>query len=154
VIHSPEEPVTPYVCHHRAQIHYGPKKMLPVAWKVRGLSIDEAIAQLKFDIRKGARIVAEVLEEARDLAVNQHNIEFRSNLWVAESFVGRGQYLKGMRKHARGRYGIIEYRYCHYFVRLEEGPPPKHYYTPPLTPTEKLQEYMNELNNRHVVFSL
>ena len=36
--------------------------------------------------------------------------------------------MKGMRRHARGRFGMVEYKYMHYFVRLEEGPPPKKYF--------------------------
>lgn len=40
---------------------------------------------------------------------------------VAESFVTKGQVIKGMRRHGRARFGIVEYFHCHYFVRLEEG---------------------------------
>ena len=36
--------------------------------------------------------------------------------------------VKGMRRHARGRFGMVEYKYMHYFIRLEEGPPPKKYF--------------------------
>lgn len=48
------------------------------------------------------------------------------------------------------RIGIIHYRYCHYFVRLVEGPPPKHYYKPELTGNEKLEEYFDELRSRRI----
>lgn len=48
--------------------------------------------------------------------------------FAAESFVGKGLNIVGYRRHARKRFGRVDYRYSHYFVRLEEGPPPKQYY--------------------------
>lgn len=44
--------------------------------------MDEAIKQLSFLLKKGSLYVREAIEEARELAVEQHNVEFRSNLWV------------------------------------------------------------------------
>lgn len=110
-----------------------------IASLVRGMSVDEAIRQLKFVNKKGAIHVREVIEEAKELAVKEHNVEFGSNMWVgklynlkemgccykivlvAESFVSKGQVIKGMRRHGRARFGIVQYFHCHYFVRLEEG---------------------------------
>ncbi|XP_035207189.1 39S ribosomal protein L22, mitochondrial-like isoform X2 [Stegodyphus dumicola] len=144
-----EERRPAWVCHVRENIKYSPKKMWYVACLVRGMSVDEAIKQLSFVRTKGAHIAKEVIEEAQNLAVQEHNVEYKSNLWV-ESFVGKGQIIKGIRKHAKMRFGIIHYRYCHYFVRLVEGPPPKHYYTPELTGNEKLEEYFAELRARRI----
>lgn len=100
-----------YMVHHFPQVKYSLKNMLPITWKIRGLSIDNAIAQMEFDTRKGAKILKELLEEAQNIAVKEHNIEFRSNLWVAECFVTKGDYVKSFRKHARGRMGIVEFRF-------------------------------------------
>ncbi|XP_046671881.1 39S ribosomal protein L22, mitochondrial-like [Homalodisca vitripennis] len=126
---QPDEERRPaYVCHMKLNIHHSPKKMWYVAILVRGMSVDEAVKQLSFVPRKGAVHVKETILEAQRLAVEEHNVEFKSNLWVAESFVGKGLTVKGLRRHARMRPGRIDYRYCHYFVRLEEGPPPKQYY--------------------------
>lgn len=55
-----------------------------IAVLVRGMTVDEAIKQLKFISKKGARDVRETIEEARELAVKEHNVEFPSNLWVGE----------------------------------------------------------------------
>ena len=43
-----------------------------------------------------------------------------------ESYVGKGTYLKRMKFHGKGQFGL-KYRYhCHYFLKLREGPaPPK-----------------------------
>lgn len=53
-----------------------------IASLIRGMPVDEAIKQLKFVLKKGAKDVREVLEEAKDLAVKEHNVEFPSNMWV------------------------------------------------------------------------
>lgn len=39
----------------------------------------------------------------------------------AQSFSTKGRYIKKIRYHARGRYGIMHKKYCHYFVVLKEG---------------------------------
>ncbi|KAF4532988.1 hypothetical protein B566_EDAN000677 [Ephemera danica] len=149
-----EERRPAYVCHSRANIRISPKKLWYSACFIRGMSIDEAIKQLDFLNRKVAVTIKEVLLEAQELAVQDHNVEFKSNLWVAESFLGKGQYIKGIRRHARKRFGIVEYKHSHYFVRLEEGEPPKHYYAPPKTGEEMLESWMTQMRERRIKYSL
>lgn len=153
---KPDEPKRPgYVCHVKKNIKYSPLKMWYVACFVRGMSVDEAVKQLSFLKKKGAAIAKDTILEAQRMAVEEHNIEFKSNLWVAESFATKALIYKGIRRHGRGRVGIVHYRYCHYFVRLEEGKPPKHYYQPaPKTGEEWLQEWMEEMRNRKIYNSL
>ena len=55
-----------------------------VASFIRGMSIDEALKQLSFVLKKGAADVKQALLEAQEMAVRQHNVEFKSNLWVGE----------------------------------------------------------------------
>ncbi|GAB0087003.1 39S ribosomal protein L22, mitochondrial [Sergentomyia squamirostris] len=155
-IFLPEEGVhrPAYVCHVKKNIKYSPKKMWYIASLVRGMSVDEAVKQMSFVLKKGATDVKATILEAQQMAVEKHNVEFRSNLWVAESFVGKGPYFKGVRRHARKRIGRVEYKHCHYFVRLEEGPPPENYYTPNLTPEEQLDKWMDKMRNRKITGSL
>lgn len=68
----------------KANIKYSPKKMWYIASFVRGMSVDEAVKQLSFLYRKGGQIAKEVILEAQRLAVEQHNVEFKSNLWVGK----------------------------------------------------------------------
>ncbi|KAL6267429.1 hypothetical protein P5V15_000505 [Pogonomyrmex californicus] len=153
---KPDEERRPaYVCHMKANIKYSPKKMWYIASFVRGMSVDEAVKQLSFIHRKGAEIAKEIILEAQRMAVEEHNVEFKSNLWVAESFSTKGIVIKGLRRHARARKGIVHYRYCHYFVRLEEGSPPKHYFLPyPKTGEELLDDWMKQMHLRKVPNSL
>ncbi|XP_018786588.1 PREDICTED: 39S ribosomal protein L22, mitochondrial [Bactrocera latifrons] len=158
-VHPPqkpdEEPRKAYVCHMRTNIKYSPDKMWYIASFVRGMSVDEAVKQLSFVLKKGATHVKEVLLEAQEMAVKQHNVEYKSNLWIAESFVGKGRVFRGLRRHARGRQGIVEYKHCHYFVRLEEGEPPKDYYLPAQqTPEQQLEKWIEQMRSRKVINSL
>jgi large subunit ribosomal protein L22 len=139
----------------KTNIKYSPFKMWYVASFIRGMSIDEALKQLSFVLKKGAAPVREALLEAQELAVKRHNVEFKSNLWVAESFCGKGRVFKGIRRHGRGRSGRVEYMHCHYFVRLEEGAPPQNYHVrSPLTPEEQLEKWLEQMRSRKVYNSL
>lgn len=62
--------------------------------------------------------------------------------------------VKSLRRHARGRQGLIEYRYTHYFLRLREGRPPKHYYPPRPTGNEMVEEYLRRLRERRIIGAL
>uniref|UniRef100_A0A0B6XZL9 Large ribosomal subunit protein uL22m n=1 Tax=Arion vulgaris TaxID=1028688 RepID=A0A0B6XZL9_9EUPU len=98
VVYPPTQPGEPErpaeICHSRFQIKYSTKKMWYVSVMVRGLSIDEAIKQLAFHKRKGAAHVKEVIEEAQEMAVRDHNVEFKSNLWIADSYCTKGLIVK------------------------------------------------------------
>uniref|UniRef100_A0A3Q4MUC2 Large ribosomal subunit protein uL22m n=1 Tax=Neolamprologus brichardi TaxID=32507 RepID=A0A3Q4MUC2_NEOBR len=148
----PDEPRRPAEIHHsRRQIKYSKDKMWYLAKMIRGMSIDEAIAQLEFNDKKGAKIMKEVLLEAQEMAVKNHNVEYKSNLFVAESYSGKGKYLKRIRYHGRGMFGIMDKVYCHYFVKLVEGAPPKIEKT---TSFDQAKEYVQSLKNRTIIHSL
>lgn len=55
-----------------------------IATFIRGMSVDEALRQLNFVLKKGAKDVKETILEAQELAVSRHNVEFRSNLWIGK----------------------------------------------------------------------
>lgn len=59
-----------------------------------------------------------------------------------------------MRRHAKRRVGRVHYKYCHYFVRLEEGPPPKEYYIHKDTPDEQLEKWLTQMKQRKVLLSM
>ncbi|XP_071403025.1 large ribosomal subunit protein uL22m [Centroberyx affinis] len=148
----PEEPRRPAEIHHcRRQIKYSKDKMWYLAKMIQGMSIDQAITQLEFNDKKGAKIMKEVLLEAQEMAVRSHNVEYKSNLYVAESFSGKGKYLKRIRYHGRGMFGIMDKVHCHYFVKLVEGPPPR---AEEPSSLDRAKEYVQSLKNRTIVHSL
>jgi large subunit ribosomal protein L22 len=68
----------------KENIKYSPKKMWYCASFIRGMSIDEALKQLSFQLKKGCGEMKQALLEAQEKAVRDHNVEFKSNLWVGE----------------------------------------------------------------------
>ncbi|XP_033217844.1 39S ribosomal protein L22, mitochondrial [Belonocnema kinseyi] len=150
-----EERRPAFVCHVKRHLKYSPKNMWYVANLVRGMSVDEALKQISFVLKKGGAFVKEAIEEAQEMAVKDHNVEFKSNLWVSESFVTKGRVIKGLRRHAKQRHGEIRYIYCHYYVTLEEGKPPENYYlTGQKTKEQLLEDFKEGLRKRKVYNSL
>ncbi|ESO89431.1 hypothetical protein LOTGIDRAFT_125208 [Lottia gigantea] len=154
IVYRPRKPGEPRlpaeVTHYRQDIKYSPDKLWFLACMIRGMSIDDAVKQLSFNKQKGSKEIKEVLLEAQTEAVELHNVEFKSNLWIADSLVGRGIVHQGIRFHTRGRAYRLKLRHANYFVRLREGKPPKHYYPPPPTGNEKLEEYIQEMRSRRI----
>ncbi|XP_037763919.1 39S ribosomal protein L22, mitochondrial isoform X4 [Chelonia mydas] len=104
----PGEPRRPAeIFHCRRDIKYSKDKMWYLAKLIKGMSIDQALAQLEFNDKKGAKVIKEVLLEAQEMAVRNHNVEFKSNLYIADSFSGKGHYLKRIRYHGRDRTGTL-----------------------------------------------
>lgn len=72
----------------------------------------------------------------------------------AESFVNKGRFFKGVRRHARARHGEVVYKHCHYFITLEEGTPPADYYRKNVTPEQQLEKYLEQMRKRKISNSL
>jgi len=88
----------------KTNVHYSPWKLWYIATLVRGMSIDEALKQIDYVKKKGASIVKETLLEAQELAVKEHHVEFRSNLWVGKSII---------------MYDNIDNLLCTYFLSIQ-----------------------------------
>lgn len=152
---KPGELVNRAECYHfRANVKYSPKKMWFICHLVEGLPVDEALKQLSFVPKKGAFILKEVIEEAREMALKEHNFEFKSNMFLAECRVTKGLVIKGYRKHAYYRFGEIRYFHVHLFVRLVEGEPPAEGLKPNPDNETKLKDYLDDLKRRNIKFSL
>ncbi|XP_036444913.1 39S ribosomal protein L22, mitochondrial [Colossoma macropomum] len=146
---EPPRPAEIFHCRH--QIKYSKDKMWYLAKLIRGMTIDQALAQLEFNDKKGAKVIKEVLLEAQEMAVKHHNVEYKSNLYVAESFSTKGKYLKRIRYHGRGMFGIMDKVHCHYFVKLVEGVPPT---VEQKTAFDQAKEYVEQLKSRTIIHSL
>ncbi|XP_062513853.1 large ribosomal subunit protein uL22m-like [Corticium candelabrum] len=110
----------------RRGVKGSPWKMNLVAKQIRRLPVDEAMLQMQFSPKKASKTVLEVLSDAKKRAHEDFAGPNKSNLYIDESYVGKGTYLKRMKFHGKGQFGL-KYRYhCHYFLKLREGPaPPK-----------------------------
>nr|CAH8849290.1 unnamed protein product [Trichobilharzia regenti] len=116
------------VTHRRDDIFYSQKRLWLLAQLIRGRSVDDAFAQLGFRPEKGARILEEVLEEAIELAVKEHDFEFCTKIWIESLYALRGRMVPRLHKGIRSTVHKINFHYTNLYIRLREGDPPKLYH--------------------------
>ncbi|XP_072040499.1 large ribosomal subunit protein uL22m-like [Amphiura filiformis] len=150
-IYPPQKPGEPRrpaeVYYAKRQIKHSQRKLWYIAEFVKGMMIDDALSQLPLIKKKGAIIVRDVLLEAQKEAMENHNVEYKSNLHIAESLVGKGKHDHAIRYHGRGFKFLLDLSYCHYYVCLREGPPPE---KPVFTGYDQAERYMNKLRYRYI----
>ena len=100
-------------------VRISPLKLRLVADLIRGQAVDRALDRLRFNPRKGARILHKVLESA--IANAEHNDGADVDmLKVAGVCVDQGPSYKRLRARARGRADRIQKRTSHVTVELVE----------------------------------
>jgi large subunit ribosomal protein L22 len=121
----------------RAQAKYvrmSPRKARLVAEHIRGRSIPEARAVLRFTAREAAGELEKVLQSAVSNAEANHGIA-EDRLYISAAYVDGGPVMKRWRARARGRVARIRKRTCHITVRLTERPEPVVAAAPPAAET-------------------
>ncbi len=100
-------------------VRMSPRKVRLVVDLVRGKTVDEALAILRFVPRRAADPVSKALRSAIANAV--HNFELdEDSLVVAEAFVDAGPTLKRWRPRARGMASPILKRTSHITIVVRE----------------------------------
>ena len=87
--------------------------------QVRGKSIDEALAILRYMPQKGARITEKLIQSAAANAENNHDM-VRDNLYVAQIYANQGPTMKRYKARAQGRANLIRKRSTHISVVLRK----------------------------------
>jgi large subunit ribosomal protein L22 len=83
-------------------IRTSPQKLGLVIDVIRGMKVDEAMAQLTFMKKRVSNIVKAALTSAVANAENNHGLDI-DNLIVSEVWVGKALVMKRFRARARGR---------------------------------------------------
>ncbi len=104
---------------HVKHVSISPRKVEVVLDLIRGKSIDEAIAILRYLPNKGAKITEKLIQSAAANAENNHDM-VRDNLYVASIFANQGPIQKRYKARAQGRANIIRKRSTHISVVLKE----------------------------------
>jgi hypothetical protein len=86
-------------------IRQSPWKLNRICQLAAGLSLDEALTQLKFCPLKNADLVAKVLKRTSNLADIRHGLQM-SQLEVAECFTTKSMMLRRIKPMGRGRYVV------------------------------------------------
>ena len=93
-------------------------KVRPLATLIRGKQVDEAIAILRFQPQRGARMLEKVLKSALGNAEDRRAPNI-GGLKVVEAKVDGGPMFKRMRPRARGMAHVIKKRFAHITVAVE-----------------------------------
>jgi ribosomal protein L22 len=98
------------------------RKLRFLADQIVGLDVQEAIDQMEFSKKKAAKKILGTLALGRNNAHLQKNMD-KDKLYVARAWVGKGKYLRRIRYHARGRFGVMHHPTAHMKIVLREREP-------------------------------
>ena len=86
---------------------------------IRGKDVNEALAILKYNNRKGSTVIYKLLQSAIANAENNNGLK-ADNLYIAECFANKGPTMKRIRPRAQGRAYRIEKRMSNITIVLDE----------------------------------
>jgi large subunit ribosomal protein L22 len=93
------------------------RKVRPLAQMIRGKHADEALALLRFQPQRGARMLEKVLRSALGNAEDRRAPDIK-NLIVTEARIDGGPMFKRVQPHARGMANMIKKRLSHIRITL------------------------------------
>lgn len=114
---TPKAPVIEGIC-RRTNIQLGWKKLDFVLRMVRRSYVDDAMAQLSVNPKTAAKYVMHAIANARNNAICAGGDP--AKLWVAEAFVTKGRYEKGIKFMGRGYSGKNVKRHSHLNVKVKQ----------------------------------
>ncbi|MBI4094249.1 MAG: 50S ribosomal protein L22 [Candidatus Liptonbacteria bacterium] len=100
-------------------LHMAPRKVRAVADLIRGLSVNEAEAELRYARRRGAKPLLKLLRSAVANAKQNQRL-LPEKLVVSRIEVGQGPMLKRMLRRARGMADPIQKKMSHVRIILAE----------------------------------
>ena len=100
-------------------IRIAPRKARLVADAIRGKKVEDARAILKFNTKKGARIILRVLNQAIANAEQKKSLDI-SSLYVRKIVVNGGTMMARFKARAMGRATTIRHRTSHIEIVLAE----------------------------------
>ena len=124
---------------------------------VKGLSVREALIQLKFSDKRAAGKLAQCIHGAKTTAINNYNMD-ENRLIVKEAYATKAKYGKKLHYHGKGRASVQNIYFCHLNVAVTEQEYHKNEtkigrYGPKISSIEKtlakIQEY-RENNNKEL----
>ncbi|ADG81187.1 50S ribosomal protein L22 [Thermincola ferriacetica] len=100
-------------------IRISPRKARQVVDLIRGKSVKEALAILKFTPQKAAEAIEKVVKSAAANAENNFEMD-KDSLYISQIFVDQGPTLKRYKPRAMGRADLMRRRTSHITVVVKE----------------------------------
>jgi large subunit ribosomal protein L22 len=113
--------------HSTGKIKYSPQKLNMIARQIKGLPVGEAIAQMKFSVKKPAPKIMHTLKELiRQAKLKRFGNSEKSDrsLVIAQAWVGKDIYEHGIIFHGRGRFGRMTRPYSHMKIMVKHSEVP------------------------------
>lgn len=110
-----------YALGRHKDIHISPQKLNDMCRLVRGLSVEEAMIQMRMSRKGNAYIVANCIRGAKNAALHNMHMD-ESRLVVAEAWVGHGTHQKRRSFRAKGKMDIIKRYRANLTVVVREMP--------------------------------
>ena len=98
-----------------------PQKLNLVAAQIRGMPVNDALAELTFSKRRIAQDVKKTLQSAIANAEHNHGLDV-DELVVAEAWVGKNLVLKRGRPRGRGRFGRLLKPFAEITIKVRQQP--------------------------------
>jgi large subunit ribosomal protein L22 len=102
--------------HRHAQI--SARKVRPLADLIRGKRVDDALAVLRYQPQRGARMLEKVIQSALGNAEDQRAPNV-GGLRVVDARIDGGPMFKRLRPRARGMAHVVKRRFSHITVEVE-----------------------------------
>ncbi|KAG0295279.1 hypothetical protein BGZ98_001443 [Dissophora globulifera] len=100
------------------------KKLRLLANQIKGLDIQNAINQMEFSPKRPSKRIMNTLAFARTNATTQEKYSMdASKLYVDRAWVGKGDYHRRIKTHARGKFGVMHHPTAHLKFTLKERQP-------------------------------
>jgi len=98
---------------HTAASHFiktSVKKLAPLARQIVGKNVHDAVLQMRFSPKKAAKEVLAHLHHTRNEAVVRKGMK-AEEMYIAQAWVGRGPFDKGLNHRARGKIDMLKLPY-------------------------------------------
>ncbi|MPZ23985.1 MAG: 50S ribosomal protein L22 [Dehalococcoidia bacterium] len=100
-------------------LRISPRKVRLILNEVKGKSVEDAVALLRFMPSPHARDIARVVHSAAANAENNHSLSTR-DLFVKHAYADEGLKLKRFRARSRGRVSPRLHRFSHVTIVVDE----------------------------------
>lgn len=120
VIEYIKEPPRPFITGRLGRNKGSVKKITPLMKKVLGLQIDDAIRVASLMEQRAGKRIHIGLKMVKDHALNKGMNALR--LYVKDAITNHNKRIKGIRYHAKGKFGRQKSDWCTLYFKLEEKP--------------------------------
>ena len=107
----------------KMDIRQSAKKVRHVLDEVKNLKVNDALTKLRFTNKKSAKFIHQTIASALSNLMQKEDSFDVDRIYIKKAFVDNGPTMKRFRPRARGRMGKITKPACHITVVVDEANP-------------------------------